>query len=355
MPSPFYPLNFYLQRPYARAALKQIKALGSAITSKASENISIEALLPALRAIGWRHDMPQSTLIASEEMQGILALTQWALNGKALYSISEELVHAFSLSDCGQMSVEDVIAEPHNFYMHFEKHSAHYITLPGGALLEGAYVFHVPRISTRIVLCGRNPGAQPLERWKERYNLRLPSHFLQMPVTEAIDLALKEDLRDIQSAAEQFKNDDKKTYNAELLIARMMEGRESYEQALQLVLNALAYKKGYSNDQKIEWPPEAPPKLVRQVSSESSRERARGESKLLELGFIPVTYVGRLFSNTVFRNDGQLHKKAHWRRGHWRNQFYGEARALRKLIWLQPTLVGQNQLAEDSPIESVNK
>jgi hypothetical protein len=355
MPSPFYPLNYYLQRPYARAALRQIKSLGSGVTSKASETIALEALLPALKTLGWHYGMPESTMIASEEMQGILALTQWALNGKTLYSISEELVHAFSLSDCGQMSVEDVIDEPYNFYMHFEKHSAHYITLPGGALLEGAYVFHVPRISTRIVLCGRDPAAKPLERWQERYNLRLPSHYLQMPVSEAIDLALEEDLRDIRAGAEQFKNDDKKTYNADLLIARMIEGRGSYAQALQLVLNALAYKTGYSDDQKVDWPPEAPPKLVRQVSSESSRERARGESKLLELGFIPVTYVGKLFANTVVRNDGQQHKKAHWRRGHWRNQFYGEARALRKLIWLRPTLVGQTQLTEEVPISSTGK
>lgn len=42
---------------------------------------------------------------------------------------------------------------------------------------------------------------------------------------------------------------------------------------------------------------------------------------------------------------------AHWRRGHFRHQAYGEARSLRKLIWIQPTLVAfqEGLVAQSKP------
>ena len=42
------------------------------------------------------------------------------------------------------------------------------------------------------------------------------------------------------------------------------------------------------------------------------------------------------------------HVRAHWRRGHWRRPPYGEGRALRKLIWVMPMLVGAGD--KDEPL-----
>lgn len=49
----------------------------------------------------------------------------------------------------------------------------------------------------------------------------------------------------------------------------------------------------------------------------TARERAAGES-----------------------GTGRATVRPHWRRGHLRNQAYGEARALRKILWIEPVLVG---------------
>src|SRR5271157_5756644 len=40
--------------------------------------------------------------------------------------------------------------------------------------------------------------------------------------------------------------------------------------------------------------------------------------------------------------------RMHWRRGHWRAQLYGERHLLRKLIWIEPTLV-TGQSADEQP------
>lgn len=47
--------------------------------------------------------------------------------------------------------------------------------------------------------------------------------------------------------------------------------------------------------------------------------------------------------------SGGVSPRMHWRRGHWRAQAWGERRSLRKVIWIEPTLVA----AEREPEQSV--
>jgi hypothetical protein len=44
-----------------------------------------------------------------------------------------------------------------------------------------------------------------------------------------------------------------------------------------------------------------------------------------------------------------LSMSAHWRRGHFRHQAHGESRSLRKLIWIQPTLVAFKEGLTEQP------
>jgi hypothetical protein len=48
--------------------------------------------------------------------------------------------------------------------------------------------------------------------------------------------------------------------------------------------------------------------------------------------------------------------RLHWRRGHLRNQAHGQGRTLRKIIWLEPVLVGMNEAVRQPklPVRTVN-
>lgn len=46
--------------------------------------------------------------------------------------------------------------------------------------------------------------------------------------------------------------------------------------------------------------------------------------------------------------DGGVSPRMHWRRGHWRAQAWGERHALRKVIWIEPTLVAAESESEQS-------
>ena len=53
-------------------------------------------------------------------------------------------------------------------------------------------------------------------------------------------------------------------------------------------------------------------------------------------------FLGRNYSLRGLNNmDNPRHSpRMHWRRGHYRNQPYGDHMSLKKLIWIEPTIVG---------------
>jgi hypothetical protein len=63
----------------------------------------------------------------------------------------------------------------------------------------------------------------------------------------------------------------------------------------------------------------------------------------------PASYQDPTPSQAATPGSGGV--SAHWRRGHFRNQAYGESRSLRKLIWIQPTMVSfeDGLIAQDKP------
>jgi hypothetical protein len=63
-------------------------------------------------------------------------------------------------------------------------------------------------------------------------------------------------------------------------------------------------------------------------------------SKLTSMGYTKIHFCGKAFEpqNTDHFGVGS-EIRAHWRRGHWRNQPCGPQLSGRKLIWIMPVLV----------------
>lgn len=347
MANQFYPLNFYLTRPDARASLKDLQDRldrGAAVNPDISSKIVTDHVFKRLLGLGWSREMPIGTAIVSQEMQGVLAWSQWVINGRRIVSVTETLVHAFEHSKCGDLRIADVlIQESGSLYLHFEGKMHDPIELGDGATIEGAYVISAPQQALRVVLCARMGHGKPaLNQWRERYDLRIPANLFDLSADEAIDLALAEDLTDIQAVREKVSAQP--AFNSvaavDALMQRMQEGHAAYKKTLHLVLNALAYLKHYNEDSRSDWPAAAPERLVKQVQNGTPKEVARAQSKLWALGFIPVTYLGDEFAQTLERNSPHGSVRAHWRMGHWRSQPYGPQSSLRKIIWIRPTRIG---------------
>ena len=61
-------------------------------------------------------------------------------------------------------------------------------------------------------------------------------------------------------------------------------------------------------------------------------------------GFSKINYIGNTYKKSVNRNTDTPNKNVspHWRRGHWRNQRYGEKLVEKKLIWIKPVIVNRD-------------
>lgn len=346
MSSSYYPLNFFQSRPYARKIYRKLADLLPRITPAQSQEIVLDELVPWLRANGWGGRVGAAPEMAclSQELQGALCWGDWALKGKHITHIDKELTEAFALSKCADMRISDVLSpgEKLTFYLHFEGAQTLGLEISPGVIFKGAYAVLYPE-SLRIVLCGSSPAELSLtSHWKERYDLRIASKYFELPAQEAVDFALADDLQDLRAARTQLedRNAMAGALDAQSLINRMADGLPVFTRALALVMNALAYQKHYANDSATRWPPGTPERLLKNVTLGTPKEAQRNESKLWELGFVPVTYVGEQFAQTVIRNTPVGTVRAHWREGHWRNQPHGPQFSLRKLIWLRPTLVG---------------
>lgn len=341
MLNPHYPLHYGLTRSYARAALKELQeALGRSVLPDVHE-LAGKQVFSYLQDSGWRHS-ELSTL--AQETQGLLSWLEWATKGTELWTVSAEMGAAFERSDCGDLQISDVLSESKTrvLYIHFDNKGLTPIKLnEAGSLFEGAYVISYPE-SLRIVLCSRLPADTDVcVRWQERYDLRVAAEYHHLAADEALKHALADDLQDLDRAALCLQQKGMDTAQATRLRARMQAFAPQFQQALQLVLCALAYRTAYPDEFLAGWAADAPERLTRMADAGSPKEKARAKSKLWSLGHVPVVCLGDHYHDEEEPDLSRGTTKVHWRRGHWRHQPYGQGNLLRKLLWIRPMRVGR--------------
>lgn len=111
--------------------------------------------------------------------------------------------------------------------------------------------------------------------------------------------------------------------------------------AINLVFNTICYLSYEKREVKQRYPDFAPERLVGQVTSGSTKERRRGQSKLESMGYRKVYFCGDTIERRVaiLRQEEVRGVSPHWRRGHWRHQAHGPGLIQRKLVWIEPVLV----------------
>jgi len=355
MASKYYPLRMWQNRSDVREAYKALQEKFPNINPRIAEETVLPLVMKRLEVAGWDYRRPDaSTATFSQENQGVLSWSEWALSGKRILDITPELTQAFLRSDAGDMRIEDVVPDyPAQYFRFTLPDDEPLVYSKGRVKFEGAMVLYSREHSLRIVLCGRadEPFAVD-EAWRERYDLRIRSVHFGVPADDAIDAALADDLADLRDAMAQLvaRGQQRGAADAQMLIQRQQEDHAAYKQAAQLVLNALAYLKFQPSDNELRWPEDAPERMVSQATSaKGAKELERAKSKLWSLGHVPIFHIGAEFGR-VYRAP-HAGPRAHWRRGHWRRQAHGPQLSLRKLIFIYPVLVGATG-AEESPAET---
>lgn len=310
------------------------------------------------------HDPPTGAVPMTQAVSLAAHNLIFRANGKQIFDLPPSLVERFRQTDIDDVPMAMLHLPYPGFYLYWGPQPD--LELEPGWKIDGAYVSgHLPEMLQVLVTC--TPDDPTRVSWwpvypEPYYFQSFRKEQLGKDVGTAVDEVLADTLQELRRKAEQglgpafteavqTLREETGVENLPITDVGRITGANALEalqrrhgtylQALRLVINGLCYLTAYPDDNAAAYPAGAPHDLVKATGSPDFRTAKRARDRLAELGYLPVHLCGKeLEASPALAGHGGSHVRAHWRRGHWRRQPYGEGRQLRKLIWVMPMIVG---------------
>ena len=274
-------------------------------------------------------------------------IAQYELNGRQIFDLDDHLVELLRQTDLGEATLEQWNAPYETFYVRFGRQPDMRLPFEDDfEYLEGAYVARTPfdiegglRLKfgfTTVKADGRG--------------VTLPGYFIdihpneqRLTVAEAVEAALARRVAEVEDKAED--DDATRAFKSHQRF-EVKESAELLRAGATLLTNALFYLENIRLQQpSIEPGRDTPSDRVARWHQLNDKRRIRERSALTADSYALVRLVGREISSTKPTSTGSS-VRAHWRRGHWRQQRHGDGLEQIKRLWIKPVLVGGNR--EDS-------
>ncbi len=310
-----------------------------------------------------------ATVLLEAEETLAMAWLKYVGAGKQLFHIPPQMSDMLRATDADDVPVAMIRSPYQALFLHFGSQAA--LELAPGWFIDGCYVEHHPVVPLLSFTFTARPSTP--SRMAEWHSFGEPVEVVHLAedafsydLATAVDQAVAERVNrlreemargneditaEIDAAAdEQVLPDGMRVERvsgsrAEHQLAVLEQRRHTVHGALQLAVNALCYLTAYPDDIAEEWPEGTPEALRRAAEEGQPNKRKRAAQELARLGYSRIKVCGGSLRRgqapqaPVGDLNGSHTVRTHWRRGHWRRQAHGEGRALRKLIWLMPTLV----------------
>jgi len=366
----FHPERFRDSRHYAHRARK-FHASGGLPTFdalKAVMALATQEMRDRLGEFTRREKLARSThatVLLEAEERLVLAWLKYVGAGKQLFHVPPQMSDMLRATDADDVPVAMIRAPYEALFLHFGSQAD--LELAPGWFIDGCYVEHHPEVPLLSFTFTAEPSAPArMAEWHSFGEpvevVHLAKEAFNFDLATAVDQAVAERVSRLREETAQGDGDITASVDApsgehaspdgmrvklvsgaraEHQLAVLEQRRHTVRGALQLAVNALCYLTAYPDDVVEEWPEGTPKALLREAEEGLPNKRKRAAQELARLGYSRIKVCG-----SVLRH-GQASRAAvgghtvrtHWRRGHWRRQAHGEGRALRKLIWLMPTLV----------------
>jgi len=304
--------------------------------------------------------------------------------GRQIFHFNSEIVEQFRKTDIDEVMIDNLRFPYEVFYMSFGKQSDLTVS-NSNYVVDGTYIsmFSVPVVQDRslqillttvgkdITDTDNSPHSEFdwIFKPEEHYYLSIPMNDPSQPILRAVEKALSAEMEDKQRSIEKEPSslevpgkvvNNRRPESLKREMRELEEGYPAFREALKLIINGLCYISAYSDDIETKWPADTPsPLLEKIINAKKPKEATRTESKLISMGYTKIHFCGKAFERL---NKNSLptgrEVKAHWRRGHWRNQPWGPKLSSRKLIWIMPVIVHKDKaesLAEAGHIYYVSE
>jgi len=272
---------------------------------------------------------------------------EWNENGRNIFHFSENITELLKETDVLNIDISLIKLPYPNFYIDissakipFEKN--------GSEFIEGVYIRD------------DNSGGEDFERalnidfvgkeYIDKYweiNTNLCWDMDRGFHSYLLFLDKKDDLITIQDAIDFDKKgfvgnptfDDR---DDDTKIDLYLIHKQFVDRTINFIINCLLYLTTKEVDIKENYAIDLPIHLVdKLVKAKTKRKKEVVKSEIENNGFTKIKFVGYQIKrkNKFIGNSSEV--SPHWRRGHWRNQKYGENLIEKKLIWIMPTIVNK--------------
>lgn len=290
---------------------------------------------------------------------------RWYGNGRNIFSFSKELLEMLSHTDVDDVSYESFNLPYDNFYLSLRPLELT-ITKDSDKIIEGVYIL-VDRMSMEKMV--DNNGN---EFWNDyAISFHFVGDFEDFIIKYhdkvwndygsggrsfwdfAFYFSEKENIVTISDAVKDWQSVEEYTLfpeNKEEITDDHLDlytyYRELVANTYKIIVNCMLYLSMYKQDKdiQIQYADDLPFNFNKKLGfSKSKKETEKIEKKIAETGFSKIHYVGNSFKKrSKVGDNSNLILSSHWRRGHWRNQRFGEKLINKKLIWIRPVIVNKS-------------
>lgn len=325
----YYPNRFIKSRPFLNRFISKINSrqdISSYFDLITSEVLGQSRLEPDLH-----FDQSRLNERMVTEVENIYSYAKFVRSGSNIFSFSRELLSMLDKTDVEEIQYDNIKQPFKDYYISFRELEKN---LTGEYMnyehkLDGAYISHEIDNVLIIHLTGYNDN-KTSKNWyyhPDMSNINsLNFKTAQGTVKEGLDYLHLELIKIAERSPKELAPNVDRTF-------------KEYSDNIKLVINCILFISSQYNDSKREFPSDTPGNLKAKLSKVNSKtQKETIETELRNNGFTKINFLGTSYNNKV-NAHGHGDIATHWRRGHWRNQPWGQEMKERKLIWIQPTIV----------------
>ncbi len=257
----------------------------------------------------------------------------WVQKGRNIFQYSDALIEMLENTDVEQIEFEQIKLPYKSFYISLvEKDIFLYPDEEGrDVFANGALITQAKDKEIDVFFLGRikDEAAYKNRKW-----------FFHPEYKVGYTLEFDADKTTIKDALTNFQNKLQSNYDKSGVDQRM----EVLLSNIRLVVNCICYLSLENKDIIKDYPTDVPTHLIERLKRGTTRhKKEKAETEISQAGFTKINFCGQKYKNNPDLNSLNISGiKPHWRRGHYRNQVHGEGNLLRKMIWIEPTIVNKS-------------
>lgn len=363
----YHPERYYRTRTFVKTLLPIYRQkVDGVMPSVDAVNLIGQAFMPFYDAAILESPLEQRPTDARQMQEEISLFMHYAAfhaSGRNIFHFQPALTDLLRRTDVDDVILDNIHIPYDAFYLGFSQQAD--LDLWGqGYLVDGAYVSRIKVDTTDLIQILLTTIRTDLD-YSEKPNFVLyPDRYYYFPlhVTKpgmTVGAAVKKSIaehglfepKEILDTSGEYSVLERTVSVADRGKLSQIEVAENnqkgfpiFHESLKLIVNGLCYLSSQHREVDTRFPDHTPQNLLEKLARATNiRDASRTTSKLASMGYTKIHFCGDTIQRAYDALPNGRELSSHWRRGHWRNQSYGEQYSEHKLLWIRPTLVRKDK------------